>query len=319
MTIADSGELIGSSVAMRTLRQAIRKVAMVDASVFMFGESGTGKELIARTLHAVSPRADRPFVAVNCGAIPQHLFEAQLFGHERGSFTGATRRHSGYFERADGGTLFLDEVTEMPAELQVKLLRVVESGCFRRVGGRESIRVDTRLVSATNRDPRTVVSSGRLRQDLLYRLAVIPLAVAPLRHRDDDALLLAAHFLAVFNARVGARKRFSDGTLDALVRHDWPGNVRELRNAVERSFILANDFVEWSRPSIRSMKKISRSGHLDVDVGTALADVQREFILATLSHFGGDKPRAAIALGVSLKTLYNRLHAYGRPPSVLAS
>ena len=310
-TLARFGELIGSSPVMRTLYDEIGRVAATDATVLIVGESGTGKELVARSLHRESRRRDAAFIAVNCGAIPHHLLEAELFGHEKGSFTGAHQQHAGYFERASLGTLFLDEVTEMAPDMQVKLLRVLETGRFYRVGGSVAVEVDLRVVAATNKDPGEAALCGAFRHDLLYRLAVFPMRVPALRERGGDVVGLARHFLDDLNRKSGSGKRFSRHALDVLGRHRWPGNVRELRNAVQRGFILAEDQVDLPDPAERAARKPTlRAGTLEISVGTPLAAAQREIILATLAHFGDNKPDAASALGVSLKTLYNRLQQY---------
>ncbi|HEY0879571.1 MAG TPA: sigma-54 dependent transcriptional regulator, partial [Zeimonas sp.] len=233
------GRLWGKSAAMREIYHQIARVAPTAVTALITGESGTGKEVVAETIHDLSKRAKAPFLAINCGSISPQLIESELFGHEKGSFTGALRQHRGFFERADGGTLFLDEITEMPMELQVKLLRVLETGAFVRVGSDAVINVDVRIVAATNRTPAEAVSSGRLREDLYYRLNVFPIDLPPLRDRLEDVPLLAEHFLDGLNEREGARKRFSDRALKALAEYRWPGNVRELRNAVHRGFILA--------------------------------------------------------------------------------
>lgn len=302
---------------MQTLYAEIGRVAATDATVLIIGESGTGKELVARALHRSSGRADAAFIAVNCGAIPHHLLEAELFGHEKGSFTGAHQQHAGYFERASGGTLFLDEVTEMAADMQVKLLRVLETGRFYRVGGSVPVDVDLRIVAATNKDPREAALRGVFRHDLLYRLAVFPMRVPALRERGADVVGLAQHFLDDLNGKSGAAKRFSRHAFEVLQHYAWPGNVRELRNAVQRGFILAEDQVDLPDPAERVTRKATvAAGTLDVPIGTPLAAAQREIILATLAHYGDNKPEAANALGVSLKTLYNRLQQYrprGRP------
>lgn len=305
------GQLYGSSMAMETLYRQLERVAGTDATVLLEGESGTGKELIAHTLHSASRRADRHFVAVNCGAIPAHLIEAALFGHEKGSFTGAVRQQCGYFEYASGGTLFLDEITEMPCDMQVKLLRVLESGSFHRVGGSDPVRVDVRLIAATNRSLQRAVQEGRLRQDLMYRLAVFPVRVPPLRERDHDIELLACHFLDSLNTEAGTTKHFSRQALAALRSYGWPGNVRELKNLVHRAYILATDIVQIEQPAARSAgPPMLSNGTLSFPVGTALADAQRELIMATLHHFRGNKRLTASALGISVKTLYNRLKEY---------
>ncbi len=305
------GQLYGSSMAMETMYRQLERVATTDATVLLEGESGTGKELIAHTLHRASRRAERQFVAVNCGAIPAHLIEAALFGHEKGSFTGAVRQQTGYFEHASGGTLFLDEITEMPCDMQVKLLRVLESGCFHRVGGSEQVRVDVRLIAATNRSLQKAVQEGSLRQDLMYRLAVFPVRVPPLRERAMDIELLARHFLDELNSQAGTRKQFSRHALDCLRNYAWPGNVRELKNLVHRAYILSSEIVQLELPLARSAGRASLAdGVLNFPVGTPLADAQRELIMATLHHFSGNKRLTASALGISVKTLYNRLKEY---------
>jgi DNA-binding NtrC family response regulator len=306
------GMLYGASATMDALYRQVERVAVTEATVLLIGESGTGKELLAQTLHHLSSRKDKPFIAVNCGAIPPHLIESALFGHEKGSFTGATRQHMGYFEHASGGTLFLDEITEMPADMQVKLLRVLESGSFPRVGGSEEIKVDVRLIAATNRDLDAAVKETKLRADLMYRLAVFPVHVPPLRERDGDIELLAQYFLDELNTAAGTRKRFSRRAVDVMRTYSWPGNVRELKNVVQRAFILSGETLEIedavSEPPAH--KPIEHEGYLNFFVGTSLADAQRELILATLRHYEGNKRQTAEVLGISLKTLYNRLKEY---------
>jgi DNA-binding NtrC family response regulator len=310
---------MGKCQAMRTLAEQIEKVARTEASVLVVGESGSGKELVARSIHTGSERADQPFVPVNCGAIPATLIEAELFGHEKGSFTGAVAQNIGYFEHASGGTLFLDEVTEMPLDMQVQLLRVLETGMFHRVGGLEQVRVNVRIVAATNRDPYAAVAEGRFREDLLYRLAVVPLRVPPLRERLEDVPYLAQRFLDGFNAAEGAKKTFSKRAMDTLAGYDWPGNVRELKNTIHRAFIMADDVIEIQGPSLtrRPAKTQIAQGSLKMCVGTSLLQAQRELILATLAHHQGDKRRTARTLGISLKTLYNRLGSYETSSSAL--
>ena len=306
------GLFAGMSEPMRDFGERMRRAAETDATVFITGESGTGKEMIARAIHDASQRSSHPFVAVNCGAISSSLVHAQLFGHEKGSFTGAVQQHAGYFERAAGGTIFLDEITEMAPDMQIKLLRVLETASFHRVGGTEQISTDVRVIAATNRDPQVAVQEGRFREDLLYRLAVFPLRVPPLRERTSDIELLARRFLEQLNAAEKSRKRFAKGTLDDLRQHHWPGNVRELKNAVHRAFILADEEVEVQNPepAPRNRRVVRREGSLELAVGIPLPDAQRELILATLAHFGGDKRQTASTLGISLKTLYNRLDTY---------
>jgi DNA-binding NtrC family response regulator len=307
-----SGIVYGSSPVMEQLCQQVERVAATDATVLLVGESGTGKELIANAIHHASARRDETFVAVNCGAIPAHLIEAALFGHEKGSFTGASRQHIGYFEHASRGTLFLDEITEMPIDMQVKLLRVLEAGTFLRVGGDEEVKVDVRLVAATNRDLDTAVKQGNLREDLMYRLAVFPVRVPPLRERGSDIEMLALHFLQALNEKEGKQKVFSRNSLDVIRSYSWPGNVRELKNVVQRAFILATDTldVEECISELAAKKPTVHEGYLNFFVGTPLADAQKEIILATLKHYSGNKRLTAEALGISLKTLYNRLKEY---------
>lgn len=304
--------MAGTSSAMAPLYQQVERVAVTDATVLLIGESGTGKEVMATSIHQASPRSEKPFVAVNCGAIPAHLIEAALFGHEKGSFTGAVRQHLGYFEHASGGTLFLDEITEMPIEMQVKLLRVLESGSFIRVGGDQEVRVDVRLIAATNRDLESAVKQGSLREDLMYRLAVFPVRIPPLRERGNDIEVLAQHFLNLLNEEAKAEKTFSKASLEVIRTYSWPGNVRELKNVVQRAFILATDTlnIEDYVSDGASKKPTEQDGCLNFFVGTPLADAQKEIILATLRHFNGNKRLTAEALGVSLKTLYNRLKEY---------
>jgi DNA-binding NtrC family response regulator len=306
------GTLFGSSRAMENLYRQIDKVAKTDATVLLAGESGTGKELIAQTIHQFGSRKEKPFIPVNCGAISGHLIEAALFGHEKGSFTGAVRQYAGYFEQASHGTLFLDEITEMPIDMQVKLLRVLECGTFLRVGGSTDVKVDVRMIAATNRDPEKAVRQGLLREDLMYRLAVFPIHIPALRERDGDIELLAQHFLRALNVTHQTDKKFSKDSLDRMRAYSWPGNVRELKNAVQRAYILSADMLEIGAHLSDTMleKPTLIDGVLNFSVGMPLADAQRELILATLKHFDGNKRLTADALGVSLKTLYNRLKEY---------
>ncbi|KWR89622.1 sigma-54 interaction domain-containing protein [Cupriavidus sp. IDO] len=301
-----------TSAAMQRLLSQIDRVAATDVTMLAVGESGSGKEVVARAIHDRSARRNGPFIAVNCGAIQPSLIESELFGHEKGGFTGAIEQKAGYFEQAQGGTLFLDEVTEMPLEMQIKLLRVLESLTFHRVGGDTLIVSDVRILAATNRDPLEAVRAGQLREDLLYRLAVFPLHIPPLRERPDDIVPLARHFLAEYNAMEQTDKAFSAASIERLARYDWPGNVRELKNAVYRAFILADKVVEIGNPNLATQppRPTTVDGVVNVRVGTTLADTQREIIMATLARFGGDKRQAAKALGISLKTLYNRLDVY---------
>ncbi len=303
------GPLVGSSAAMQRVYDMIARVAPTEATVLITGETGTGKELVAETIHALSRRTKEPFLAVNCGAISATLIASEVFGHERGSFTGADRQHKGLFERANRGTLLLDEITEMPQELQVKLLRVLETGALMRVGGGEAIKVDVRVLAATNRRPDEAVSQGKLRQDLLYRLNVFPIEIPPLRERGDDVQLLAEQFLDEMNRTHGVDKTFTRACLERLRRHKWPGNVRELKNVVQRAFILAESDVGIDALPLGVHEEAGASS-LAMRVGTSIAEMERRLILATLEHFEGDKKRAAAVLKISLKTLYNRLNEY---------
>jgi len=306
--------LRGDSPQMRELRAVVRRVAPTDAAIFLHGESGTGKECIAQTIHDLSARADAPFVAVNCGALPAGLISSELFGHERGSFTGAARQHRGYFERAAGGTLFLDEITEMPPELQVNLLRVLETSRLVRVGGLCEVSTDVRIIAATNRRPGEALTEHCLRADLYYRLAEFPVCVPPLRERDGDIAGLVHHFLGVLNAAEGIRKRISDAAVAKLEAHPWPGNIRELKNSLQRAYILADETIEPHHfPDWEAERSayVPAAGALHFGIGTQLDDAERRLILATLEHFNGNKRRAADTLGISLKTVYNRLKRYG--------
>jgi len=307
------GLMLGNSPVMQEVYDQIGRVAPTPASVMLVGESGTGKEVAAQTIHQLSLRRKHEFLAVNCGAISPNLIESEMFGHERGSFTGADRQHKGYFERANGGTLFLDEITEMPPELQVKLLRVLETGMFMRVGTTKEIETDVRLIAATNRDPEEAVAAGKLRLDLYHRLNVFPINLPPLRERGKDVVLLAQSFLDELNERHGTKKQFPAAVRDMLEAYPWPGNVRELKNYVQRAHIMANAEGELTAavPLQISLSKSMAGTAVTIPFGTSLADADRQLILATLEQCGGVKTRAAEILGISLKTLYNRLVEYG--------
>ncbi|MCK0508342.1 sigma-54-dependent transcriptional regulator [Aromatoleum anaerobium] len=303
------GHILGSSPPMHRLYDQLSRVAPTSASVLLIGESGTGKEVVAQTIHDLSRRKRHPFLPLNCGAVSPQLVESELFGHEKGSFTGADRQHHGFFERANRGTLFLDEVTEMRPELQVKLLRVLETGTFMRVGTNEHIATDVRLIAATNRSPEKAVAEGRMREDLYHRLNVFPIYLPPLRERDTDIELLAEHFLAELNEQEQTNKRFSPAAIAALYAHNWPGNVRELKNYVHRAFILADDVIEPDHAPESFLQK-SHSSVITIRVGTPLDEVNRRVMEATLMECGNVKRKAAEMLGISLKTLYNRLAVY---------
>ena len=314
------GLLVGASPAMQQVYDHLALVAPSTASVLISGESGTGKELVAQTVHELSRRQGKPYLAVNCAGFSASLIDSDLFGHERGSFTGAERIHHGYFERADGGTLFLDEVSEMPPELQAKLLRVLEAGALARVGGEKLVKIDVRIIAATNRDLDAAVAEGRFRRDLLYRLNVFPIHLPPLRERSEDIAALAGSFLDELNRQEGAHKTLAPTTLAILRRSAWPGNVRELKNVVHRAFILAHGESAEIGPSclapdlsgqLPAAGAAPQPGAIDaIDAIETLAEAERRLIFASLDHFGGDKRQAARALGVSLRTLYNRLHKY---------
>ncbi len=303
-------EMIGQSGAMRALVEEARQVAPSLASVLVTGESGTGKGLLARWMHEMSPRRERRLVTVNCGAIPETLLESELFGYEPGAFTGAQGRKEGRFDLAQGGTLFLDEVTEMPVGVQVKLLRVLQDGEYERLGGTRTLRADVRIVAATNRDPSRAVAEGKLREDLYYRLNVIPLHVPALRDRREDIALLARHFLAVLAARHGRRLLGIDAdALAAVERHAWPGNVRELENTIERAVVLARgDTITLADlpAAIRGGTGAAEAGWLTFTVGTPLEQVERRMIEATLRHVNGDRALAANLLGISTRSIYRR-------------
>ncbi|MGI4985127.1 MAG: sigma-54-dependent transcriptional regulator [Janthinobacterium lividum] len=307
------GLMLGNSQAMQEVYDQINRVAPTAASVLLIGESGTGKELAAQTVHELSLRRKHEFLAVNCGAISPNLIESEMFGHERGSFTGADRQHKGYFERANGGTLFLDEITEMPIELQVKLLRVLETGVFMRVGTAKEIETDVRLIAATNRDPEEAVLDGKLRLDLYHRLNVFPIQLPPLRERGKDVQLLAESFLGGLNERYSTQKTFPATGLDSMMSYGWPGNVRELKNYVQRAYIMApTDSINTAAVPLQiSLSKPAVGTAVTIPFGTSLAEADRQLILATLDQCGGVKTRAAEILGISLKTLYNRLVEYG--------
>lgn len=306
-SVDDGARLFGRSRTIQTLLLKVSRVAATRVGVLIVGESGAGKDIVARLLHDMSPRRRGPFVPVNCGAIPHDIAESHLFGHEKGSFTGAVAQHVGMFEAARGGTLFLDEIAEMPAELQVKLLRTLESNTIVRVGGHESIPLDVRIVAATHHDPVEAVRSGRLREDLFYRIATVALHVPALRQREDDVDDIALQIVERLNARHRTRKRLSTQAMKALRAYTWPGNVRELRNTLERAFILADEQIELQLPRRAPPRDEYRHNAITLHIGTTLAHTQQRFIVASLRHFNGDKPRTAKALGISLKTLYNRL------------
>jgi two-component system response regulator HydG len=317
---AETDEVVGRAPTMRALLEEAAQVAPSMASVLLSGESGTGKGILARWLHGRSPRRERRFVTVNCGAIPENLIESELFGYEAGAFTGAQGRKEGRFDLAAGGTLFLDEVTELPASVQVKLLRVLQDGEYERLGGTRTLHADARVVAATNRDPEQAVAEGRLRADLYYRLNVIRLEVPPLRERRSDVALLALHFLRRHAARHGRTvEGIAPETMAALEAWEWPGNVRELENALERAVVLAREPVlrpgdlpaalrsaGAARPPHAPVARASDDTGLTFTVGTPLALVERRMIEATLTACDGDRNVAAGLLGITARTIYRR-------------
>jgi len=304
--------LVGESPEMKRLQHTMSRIGPSDATVLIIGESGTGKELIAARLHELSPRARGRYLALNCGAVSPNLIESELFGHEKGSFTGASRQHAGYFERAHGGTLFLDEITEMPLDLQVRLLRVLESRRVSRVGSSETIPVNVRVIAATNRDPREAVRQRKLREDLLYRLQVVPIEVPPLRKRAGDVRVLAMHFLSELNRSAKTPKTFGDAALARLEQYYWPGNVRELYNVVQRAYIMTEGRV-ITNPGILHESANSPLGNpeagIHIRLGDSLSDVEQRLILHTVRNCR-TQDEAARMLGVSTKTLYNKLRLY---------
>ncbi len=316
--------LLGASAAMKSALDTIARAARSTSTVLVHGESGTGKELAARALHEQSPRAAGPFVKVNCAALTETLLTSELFGHEKGSFTGAVEQHVGRFELADGGTLLLDEISEISPELQAKLLRVLEEREFERVGGAKPIRVDVRIVATTNRDLLAEVKRGRFREDLYYRLNVIPVHLPPLRERRDDLPAIIAHYLGVFGREMGVKPRLDDGARTLLAEYRWPGNVRELVNIVERLVVLNGgdamdaDAVRRCLPELAGGAAKPAVERGPASAGAALAfgdeltldELERRHILATLERVGGNKQLAADRLGIARRTLWDRLARY---------
>jgi DNA-binding NtrC family response regulator len=308
------GQLVGQSRGMQEVYRWIELAATSSAPVLVYGESGTGKELVARTIHDLSNRRNKPFVAINCAAIPETLIESELFGHERGAFTGATERRLGCFELTDGGTLFLDEIAEMDSNTQAKLLRVLQEGSFRRVGGgKGEIQVDVRVVAATNRVPATAIAQGQLREDLFYRLNVFSIALPPLRERPEDIPLLAKTFIEEFNRQDNRQVRGLTAEAEReLERHSWPGNVRELRNVIQRAVVLSGTGligVEHLPDTV--LRPPAPAAAPATGSVTPIREMERELILRALEETNQDKRRAAQLLGISLKTLYNKLAKYG--------
>ncbi|MEO6687812.1 MAG: sigma-54 dependent transcriptional regulator [Dokdonella sp.] len=308
-SLGEFSGMVGQSAQMKALFDRIDRVARHDMTVFIHGESGTGKELVARAVHERSGRTGE-FVALKCGAVAPDLLSSQLFGHERGAFTGAVQSHAGFFERAQGGTLFLDEITEMPATLQVYLLRVLETRTLTRVGGSREIPIDVRVIAATNRDPSTAVADGSLRGDLYYRLADFPIALPPLRERPADIALLAQRFLDRLNERYDTRRFLTNEVVREWTGRPWPGNVRELRHVVQRAYVLAPDDAigATAEPSPAPIER--HDGSVTFRVGMTFDEIEREMLLKTLAHHGNNRRQAARTLGITTKTIYNRLLRY---------
>ncbi|MEE9274773.1 MAG: sigma-54 dependent transcriptional regulator [bacterium] len=310
--------IIGTSSAMREVNELTRQAAPASATVLILGESGTGKELVANALHNLSGRAGSPFIKVNCAALPETLLESELFGYERGAFTGAVSRKEGRFHLADGGTLFLDEIGDMPLSLQAKILRVLQEGEFERLGGSETFKVDVRVIAATNQDIQDAIAERRFREDLYYRLNVITIHLPPLRERRGDIPLLMEHFIQRFSAKNSRKVRaFSREAIELMSNYEWPGNIRELENTVERAVVLGRGeilTVEDLPPQIakgadppEELRVEAGAPVLSIPIGTPLAEVEKRVILETLRHTGGDKSAAARQLGIATRTIYRKL------------
>jgi len=310
--LAPGTDMVGAGPVMQKVFELVKKVAPSTASVVIGGESGTGKEVVARAIHNLSPRKDRAFVALNCSAIPATLIESELFGYERGAFTGADQRRLGNFELASGGTLFLDEIGELPLELQAKFLRVLEERKIRRLGGRGEVEVDVRVLCATNRDLKEEVRRGRFREDLFFRLSVFTVQLPPLKERREDIPHLVHHFIEKFNAETGKHVQgLTPAATATLQGYAWPGNIRELRNTVERAMILADGETLGEEHLPPDMQANSpEAAALRVAMGLTLDQVEKDYILASLQRNGGNKARTAELLGISEKTLYNKLNRY---------
>jgi DNA-binding NtrC family response regulator len=311
------GELVGASKPMQDVMRVVEMAAPSSASVLITGETGSGKEVVARTIHKLSPRASGPFIAINCSAIPESLMESEIFGHERGAFTGAAERRIGCFELADGGTLLLDEIGEMPPPTQAKLLRVLEDRKVRRLGSKSETPVDVRVLAATNKDPEPAVASGQLRQDLYFRLNVFHINLPPLREHKEDIPLLVEHILRDLNVKHGKHIRgVGAEVMDIFMSHTWPGNIRELRNVLERASIMCEKELITRASLPGEFGKSQAKGPSDLSAikfpaGTTVDAMERELILQTLHATGNNKTRAAELLGISLKTLHNKLKEYG--------
>jgi DNA-binding NtrC family response regulator len=308
-----SSDLIGQGPEIESLKRFILKVGPTDSTVLLLGETGTGKDLVAAAIHQASGRRDHPFVAVDCASLNDNLLQSELFGHERGAFTGAVKLRHGLFEAADGGTIFLDEVGDVSPALQASLLRILETSRFRRVGGAREITVDVRLIAATNRDLERMISEGRFRQDLFFRLNAIHLELVPLRMRREDVPFLAEHFLARHNSRYGTSRRLGADAVEALLDYTWPGNVRELRHAVERAAVFADgDEIRATdlSPEIRSVARVEPSPVEAAEPLLPLLEVERLHLQRVLAHAGGHRARAAAILGISERSLYRKIQEF---------
>lgn len=308
----DNRAIIFKSDVMAQMMKMIERVAPSQANILVLGESGTGKELIARAIHDKSNRKNKPFVAINCGALRETLLESELFGHEKGSFTGAYNKKIGLAEAANGGTLFLDEIGELPLSIQAKLLRFIQEGEIFRVGGKDPIKVDIRLICATNRELDQEVVRGNFREDLFYRINTIVIAAPPLRRRKEDIPVLIQHFLSQGHAYLNKSKTIDEEALKILVKYDWPGNIRELQNVCERLQILSEGHMIMVNdlPEIVRNPEVKEEG-LDFDPAMPLYELEKRYIIKALAHYGGNKTQAAQGLGITIKTLYNKLHEYG--------
>jgi two-component system response regulator HydG len=305
-----SAEIIGASAAIRDVVEMARRVADSDATVLVLGESGTGKELVAHEVHRASPRARKPFVAVNCSAIPEGLLESELFGHEKGAFTGAGRQKRGRLELAASGTIFLDEIGDMSPQLQAKLLRFLQDHTFNRVGGSVEITVDVRVVAATNRDLEAAVADGSFREDLFFRLNVVTIEIPPLRERKEDIPLLVEHFLRLRAERGSKPKKMSPRAMQAVMDHDWPGNVRELENAIHRAVVLSRGETVFPEHLPAKLRPVDAVDGESESAGRTIREMERDIIIKTLAQTGGNRTHAAKILGISRRTLQNKIKEY---------
>jgi DNA-binding NtrC family response regulator len=306
----DHGEIVGDSPALREVLRVVQQVAATDTRVLITGESGTGKELVARTIHRQSPRADAPFFAVNCGALSEGILESEIFGHERGAFTGAVATKKGFFEVAEQGTLFLDEISETSPAFQTRLLRVLQEGEFMRVGGTRALRTDIRLISSTNRDPRMCLQDGRLREDLFYRLSVVQVALPPLRERPSDIPLLTEHFIQMYSTHIKKRVRgIAPEAMDVLRGYRWPGNIRELENVIERAIIMAE---QDGQIELGDLPSDIAGGHVEGQrVADEVRELEKDILIRALRECDWNRSQAARKLGIGRRTLYDRMARFG--------